>query len=165
MPATLRQLENKFKEVNPDLPFESFFLDRNFARVYADENRLTTIVKIFTGLAIFISCIGLLGLMSFTLDQRVKEIGIRKVLGASAAHIMVLLFGDSVRYVLIALLVATPISYYLMSRWLEGYAYRTPIGFSEFLIAGLTLLCIAFLTIAYGVIRAALANPVKSLRS
>jgi len=165
IPETFRQLEKEFKGINPDLPFEPFFMDRNFARVYADENRLTTIVKIFTGLAIFISCIGLLGLMSFTLDQRVKEIGVRKVMGASVGSIMMLLFSDSARYVLIALLVATPLSYYLMSRWLESYAYRISLGVTEFVVAGLILLLVAFLTIAYGVVKAALANPVKSLRA
>lgn len=165
MPLTLRQLEEKFKEINPNLPFDSFFLDQNFAQVYAAENRLTTIVKIFTGLAIFISCIGLLGLMSFTVDQKVKEIGVRKVLGASATQIMLMLFSDSARYVLIALLVATPLSYYLMSRWLESYAYRTSIGWSEFFIAGFTLFGVAFLAIAFGVIKAAFANPVKALRT
>ena len=165
MPVTLSQLEVRFKEINPDLPFEAFFLDQNFAQVYAAENRLTAIVKIFTGLAIFISCIGLLGLMSFTVDQRVKEIGVRKVLGATATNIMLMLFSDTARYVLIALLVATPISYYLMSRWLEGYAYRTTIGLSEFFIAGFALFGVAFLTIAFAVIKAAFSNPVKALRS
>lgn len=165
MPLTLRQLEERFKEINPNLPFESFFIDQNFAQVYAAENRLTTIVKIFTGLAIFISCIGLLGLMSFTVDQKVKEIGVRKVLGASATQIMLMLFSDSACYVLIALLIATPLSYYLMSRWLESYAYRTSIGWTEFLIAGFTLFGVAFLTIAFGVIKAAFANPVKALRT
>jgi putative ABC transport system permease protein len=165
MRLTLGKLEEEFKEINPNLPFEAFFLDQNFAKVYADENRLTTIVKTFTALAIFISCIGLLGLMSFTVNQRVKEIGVRKVLGASVTNIMMMLFSDSARYVLIALLIATPLSYYLMSRWLESYAYRTAMSWSEFLIAGFILFGVAILTIAYGVIKAAIANPVKALRS
>lgn len=165
MALTLGQLEGKFKGVSTNLPFESSFLDQNFAQVYETENRLATIVKIFTGLAIFISCIGLLGMMSFTLDQRVKEIGIRKVYGASTTHITLMLFKDSARYVLIALLVAMPLSYYFMSQWLESYAYRTSIGWSVFFIAGFLLLSIAFLTIAFEVIKAALANPIKALRS
>ncbi|MGC3946456.1 MAG: ABC transporter permease [Chryseolinea sp.] len=163
--ATLHQLGDKFKEINPDLPFESFFMDQNFAETYAAENRLTTIVKVFTGLAIFISCIGLLGLISFTVEQKVKEIGVRKILGASATQIMLMLLSDSARYVVIALLVASPLSYYLMSLWLESYAYRTTMGWSEFLIAGITLFSVALSTIAFGVIKAALANPAKALRA
>ncbi len=159
------QLESKFKKVTPESAFEYVFLDKNLERLYAQERKTATMGLIFCGLAIFIACLGLFGLAAFTAEQRKKEIGVRKVLGASVINITQLLSKDFVKLVLISLVVGFPIAYWLMNNWLLKFAYRINLEFGTFLIAGLSALLIALFTVSFQSIRAATANPVKSLRT
>ena len=139
-------------------------MDERFAELYRAEQRLGTIFSIFAGLAIFVACLGLLALASFMAERRTKEIGIRKVLGATVSEIIVLLSREFVKWVAIAALIAWPLAYYAMNRWLQGFAYRTGIGIGLFLLSSLLALLIAILTVSFQAIRAARANPVDSLR-
>ena len=150
---------------NPDYPFEYTFLDENYGRLYEAEQRQGKLYLVFAGLAIFIACLGLFGLAMFAAHQRVKEIGVRKVLGASVAGIIGLLARDFLKLVMLAVVLATPIAWYFMDRWLSDFAYRTEIKWWIFATAGLTAVLIAFLTVSFQSIKAALADPVKSLRS
>ncbi len=158
-------MEDAFRKINPDLPFEASFLDQEFARAYRAEERLSTLVKTFTFLAILISCLGLLGLISFTVDQKMKEIGVRKVLGAQTAHIVYLLSKESLLYVGLAWLVASPAAYFLMDKWLQGYPYRVALQPGTYILAGVAALTVALLTISYQTLKAARANPVRWLRN
>ncbi len=161
----IAKIENVFHKLIPAVPFEYKFADVEFASKFAAEERISKLVGIFTILAIFISCLGLFGLASFVAEQRVKEIGIRKVLGASVANLWQLLSKDFVVLVLIASLIATPIAWYFMNQWLQKYTYRIEISVWIFIVAGLGALAITLLTVSYQAIKAAIANPVKSLRS
>ncbi|MES2730758.1 MAG: ABC transporter permease [Bacteroidota bacterium] len=165
MSTTLAQLERLWREVAPQRPFIYRFLDESFNRQYQADVHFGNVFGTFAGLAIFIACLGLYGLATFTAKQRTKEIGIRKVLGASVSSIVALLSQDFLKLVLVAILLATPLSYYAMIRWLEGFAYQVPIRASIFVWAGFSALLIALLTVSYQAIKAALANPVKSLRT
>ena len=149
----------------PDAPFEYDFLDASFARLYRSEAKTGTILGVFTGLALFIGCLGLFALAAFTAEQRTKEIGIRKVLGASVAGITGLLAKDFLKLVLIAILIATPIAWYAMQQWLADFAYRIAMKWWMFAAVGGTAVCIACLTVGFQSVKAALANPVKALRS
>jgi len=149
----------------PDRPFEYQFLDDHFNDVYKADNQASKIVGILAGLAIMISCLGLFGLASYSAEQRVKEIGVRKVLGASVQNIVLLLSGNFVKLVLIANLLAWPLAWYAMHKWLEGFAYRINIRLDVFMYTALLSICIALFTISFQSIKAALGNPVKSLRS
>ena len=149
----------------PELPFEYSFLDERFDGVYASERKLGTIFTVFCSLAIFIACLGLFGLAAYTAEQRTKEIGVRKVLGASVGSLVLLFSRDFTKLVLVALLIAVPVSYVIMNRWLEDFAYRITLGASTFLMAGGIALLIAWLTIGFQSVRAAVANPVDSLRN
>jgi putative ABC transport system permease protein len=122
-------------------------------------------VFIFSGLAIFIACLGLFGLAAFIAEQKTKEIGIRKVLGASIPNIVLLLSGNFIRLVLLSVVIAIPVSWWLMNTWLQDFAYRISIGWTVFVLAGVTVLMIALLTVSFQAIRAAMTNPVKALRS
>ncbi len=164
IPSILAFLKGKWKELAPNQPFEYFFLDSDFDSVYRSEERVGKILAGSTALAIFIACLGLFGLASFAAEQRTKEIGIRKVLGASVANIVSMLANEFVRWVLIANIIAWPVSYYAMSRWLQNFAYRTSIEPGAFLLAAFIALGIAILTVSFQSVRAALANPVDSLR-
>ena len=158
-------IQKEWKQLDPGEPFEYTFLDQEFQKNYDADTRLSDIVGYFTGIAIAISCLGLLGLAAFSAEQRTKEIGIRKVLGASPAGIVVLLSGDFLKLVAISILVASPIAWLVMRRWLQDFAYRTTINWTVFAYTALTALLIALLTISTQAIRAALASPVKSLKS
>ena len=154
-----------FKRFNPGSGFEYKFVDAEYARKFSDEQRIGQLAAIFAGLAIFISCLGLFGLASFVAEQRIHEIGIRKVLGASTFRLWKMQSMDFVLLVVIACLIATPIAWYFLSQWLQRYEYRAPISAWAFVWAGLAALGITLLTVSYQAIRAALMNPVKSLRT
>ncbi|MDJ1502817.1 ABC transporter permease [Xanthocytophaga agilis] len=165
MESMLQFMETQWKKFNPEEPFEYTFMDQDFQRNYDTELRMGTIVSYFTFIAIFISCLGLYGLATFTAEQRIKEIGIRKVLGASITNIVQLLSKDFLKLVLIALLIAGPIAWYAMNEWLQKFAYRIDIQWWMFAIAGCMALLIAFLTVSFQAVKAALINPVKSLKT
>ena len=165
LPKTLAAIESKWKQMIPARPFSYTFLDENFNKQYVDEDRFEKLFFNFAILAIFISCLGLLGLASYSTLQRTKEIGIRKVLGASVSGITSLLSKDFIKLVLIALVIASPIAWFGMHKWLQGFAYRIDIGIWVFILAGVLAILIALLTVSFQAIKAAVANPVKSLRS
>ena len=164
IPGTLAFIENKFKEYCPGYPFNYSFLDERIDRMYRSEQRLGQIFNYFTLIAIFISCLGLFGLASFTAEQRTREIGIRKVLGASISGILMLISREFVKWVLAANVIAIPIAYIAMNRWLQNFAYRIPIGIWTFVISVAMALMIALISVSYQSIKAATANPVDSLR-
>jgi putative ABC transport system permease protein len=165
VPTTIAAIERKWKELLPDKPFSYFFLDEFFDKQYRAEDRFGTLFLYFAALAIFISCLGLMGLASYSTVQRTKEIGIRKVVGASVGQIVYLLSRDFLQLVLLAFVVSAPIAWWLIEGWLKGFAYRIPIYWWIFAIAGLLAALIAVLTVSFQAIRAALVNPVNSLRS
>jgi putative ABC transport system permease protein len=158
-------LEKQWKSLSPTQPFSYSFLDESFARMYEAEQRIGKIAGIFALLSVLVSCLGLFGLAAFTTEQRTKEIGIRKVLGASVQGITALLARDFLRLVLIALVPAMLIAWWAMREWLTDFAYRVSIGWTTFAVAGLVAIAVAFLTVSFQSIKAALANPVKSLRN
>jgi putative ABC transport system permease protein len=158
-------LEKQWNKMAPGQPFSVRFLDEAFGRTYADERRVGKIVGLFALLSILISCLGLFGLATFMAEQRTKEIGIRKVLGASIAGITGLLAKDFLKLVLIAIVIASPLAYYFMNQWLSDFAYRIEMQWWMFALAGVLAVGIAFLTVGGQAVKAALANPVKSLRS
>jgi len=158
-------IEQIYKKNFPDLPFEYKFVDEEYAAKFSSEERVGKLAGVFTGLAILISCLGLFGLASFMAEQRTKEIGVRKVLGASVVSLWQLLSKDFVVLVLIALLIASPLAWYFMDGWLQKYTYRTGLAWWIFVLAGVGALAITLLTVSFQAIKAALMNPVKSLRS
>lgn len=164
-PSVIKALEKEWKNLSPDQPFSVRFMDEAFSRVYSAEQRIGSIAGIFALLSVLISCLGLFGLAAYEAEQRTKEIGIRKVLGASIAGITGLLAKDFLKLVLIAVCLATPIAWYFMHRWLQDFAYRIDIPWWLFVAAGLVAVAIAFLTVSFQSIRAARTNPVHSLRS
>jgi putative ABC transport system permease protein len=149
----------------PNEPFVYSFLDEDFGKMYASETRLATIFGLFAGLAIIIACLGLFALTAFMTEQRTKEIGIRKVLGASVSNIVILVSREFGKLILIAFLVAAPFTWFAISRWLEGYSYKTEIGWMIYVFSGLIAFTIALLTMGYQSIKAAMANPVNSLKN
>jgi putative ABC transport system permease protein len=157
-------VESQWKILFPGKPYESFFLDTDFERQYRGDEQVGRIFGIFTGLGLFIACLGLLGLASFTAQSRTKEIGIRKVLGASVPGIMVMLSKQFTKWVLLANAIAWPMAYYIMLRWLKNFAYQTDINIFMFIVSGLFVLGVAILTVGFQTIRAAATNPVDSLR-
>ncbi len=165
IPGILKQAESKWKAMAPAMPFSYRFLDESFDDMYRAEQRTGKLALIFSVLAILIACLGLFGLATFIAEQRTKEIGVRKVLGASVNGIIRLLSKDFLRLVLIAFIISVPISWWAMHRWLQDFAYRIQIGWFVFVIAGILSLLIALLTISVQAIKAAIANPVKSLRT
>jgi putative ABC transport system permease protein len=162
---TITFIEDIWHQYAPETPFDYSFLDEDFDALFRSEQRLGQIFGIFTGLAIFVACLGLLALAAFMAEQRTKEIGIRKVLGASVSHIVILLSKDFTRLILIAFLIAMPIGYFAMNYWLENFAYRIEIGVGVFAVAGVIALAIAWLTVSWQSVKAALMNPVESLRN
>ncbi len=164
VPGTLTFLQDKWAKFSPGFPFDYFFLDENFDSQYQAEMRMRTIFRYFTVLTIFIACLGLLGLASFATEQRTKEIGIRKTLGASVSGITALLGREFVILVLLANLIALPVGWYLMSRWLENFAYQVSIGPLTYLAAALIALMIAVATVTFQAVKAATANPVDALK-
>lgn len=163
--TALATVGNVFKKFNPDQPFDFTFVDEDYAIKFGNEERVGKLAGFFSILAIFISCLGLFGMASFVAEQRIKEIGVRKVLGASVFNLWRLLSKDFVVLVIISLLIAAPISYSFMSSWLQGYEYRAELSAWVFLVAAAGALLIALLTVSFQAIKAALANPVNSLRS
>jgi ABC-type antimicrobial peptide transport system permease subunit len=161
----LTEIEHVFKKYNPGSPFEYKFIDSEFANKFEAEQHIGNLASFFAALAIFISCLGLFGMASFMAEQRVKEIGVRKVLGASVFNLWQLLSRDFVVMVLISFLIATPIAYYFMHNWLQNYQYRTNLSWWIFAVAGAGALLITLLTVSFQSIAAAIANPVKSLRT
>ncbi|MFS4445974.1 ABC transporter permease [Maribacter sp. 2307UL18-2] len=162
---SIAQAEAIFRKYNPEYPFNYEFVDQAYAKKFNDEKRTGELVSMFTLLTIFISCLGLFGLASYMAENRIREIGIRKVLGASILSITTLLSIDFLKLILVALAIAIPSAWYFMSGWLESFAYRVDISWSTFALAGVLALGIALLTISYQAIRAAAANPIKSLRT
>jgi putative ABC transport system permease protein len=162
--ATLAFIEKKWNAFDPGHTFESTFLNENFHQLYRSEEKMQSIVGYFTFLAIFIACLGLLGLASYSAERRTKEIGVRKVLGASVWGIVRLLSKEFLILVLVANVIAWPLAYFLMHDWLQDFAYRVTIGWGTFVFAGIAAAVIALLTVSTQAIRAALTNPVEALR-
>ncbi|MEJ2636783.1 MAG: hypothetical protein P8184_16015, partial [Calditrichia bacterium] len=162
--ASVKSIESDWSRIAPGFPFEFNFLDDQINKMYLAEQQVGKVINSFSFLALFIACLGLFGLASFTAEQRTKEIGIRKVLGASVPGTVMLLAKEFTRYVLYANLIAWPVAWYVMNRWLQNFAYRIDIGWWVFALAGGLALLIAILTVSAQAIKAALANPVESLR-
>lgn len=163
--STINQVKKTWDQFTPDYPLEYKFLDESFERMYQSEDKLRSLLWIFTTMAIFVGCLGLFGLAAYTAERRRKEVGIRKVLGASTRGVVVLLSKDFIKLVIIALLIASPFAWYFMNKWLQDFAYRINISWWIFLVAGVLTILIALLTVSFQAIKAAVANPVKSLRS
>lgn len=163
--GALQSIKNTWHNLNPNEPFDYSFLDKDFQKNYTAETRLASIVTYFTIIAILISCLGLFGLATFTAEQRIKEIGVRKVLGASVTSIVTLLSKDFMKLVGISIIIASPIAWYIMNKWLQEFAYRIRISWMVFVVTTLMAVVIALVTISFQAIRAALANPVESLRT
>jgi putative ABC transport system permease protein len=165
VPAALAQIEKTWKKYLPEIPFEYKFLDERYAKLYEAEIKESNILIIFSCIAIFIACLGLFGLSAFTITQRVKEIGIRKVLGATTGSIVELISKDFLLLVVIAAVIAFPVAWYAMHHWLQNFAYRIDIAWWVFILAGIIAIVIAFATISFQAIKVATSNPVKNLRS
>jgi putative ABC transport system permease protein len=161
----LAVLQSAWKTIIPELPFRYSFLDEDFNRFYKAENRWSSIAGWSGAISIFLACLGLFGLAALTAINRTKEIGIRKVLGASVSVIIGLLSKDFLKLVFIAVIIAIPFAWYGMYKWLQDYAYRVDIGWSVFIIPGLMAVLIAFITVSFQAIKVAAANPVESLRT
>lgn len=163
--TTINKIEKAFKEVYPEDDFDYSFFDEDIAKYYTAEQNIGSLLKWSTALAIFISCLGLLGLVIYTTTQRTKEIGVRKVLGASVSQIVSLISKDFIRLVLFAFVIAVPLAWIGMNKWLQNFAFRTEISWWTFLSGGVIMIAIALLTLGFQTIKAAMANPVQSLRS
>jgi len=162
---SLTTIQSIFKKHFPDIPYSYQFIDKEYEAKFADEEQLGNLAGIFTVLAIFISCLGLFGLASFVAEQRTKEIGIRKVLGATVTNLWAMLSKDFVLLVIIACLLSAPVAYYFMNSWLEKYTYRTELSWWVFVSSGIGALVITLLTVSFQAIKAALLDPVKSLKT
>jgi putative ABC transport system permease protein len=165
IPALLTQIEGKWKKLSSNQQFIYSFMDQDFDATYRTEQRVGQLFLFFSTLAILIACLGLFGLAAYAAEQRNKEIGIRKVLGADVSTLVSMLTKDFIKLVVIAILIASPIAWLLMNKWLQGFAYRINIEWWILALAGFIALCIAFITISFQSIKAAIANPVKILRS
>jgi putative ABC transport system permease protein len=161
----LKKAESIFKKYNPSYPFEYYFLDEDYANKFANEKQTGKLAALFAGLTIFISCLGLFGLSSFTAENRIKEIGIRKVLGASVFSITQLLSVDFIKLIVLSFLLAAPFAWWAMNGWLQSYSYRVPVSWWIFAITFLLSVMIALITISFQSVKAAFMNPAKSLRS
>ena len=163
--AAVGAVNDVYKKFSPDRPFDYTFLNEDFDKLYRAEQRTGTIFNYFAWIAIFISCLGLFGLVMFTIEHRVKEIGIRKVLGASVSNLFSLISSDFIRLIIISNVIAIPVAWYAMNKWLDSFAYRVNIHWATFVIAAVASILIAWLTMSYQSIKAAIANPVNSLRN
>jgi len=163
--STLAYIKDTWAKFVPSYPLDYQFMDESYAQMYKSEEKLAELLWIFTAMAILIGCMGLFGLAAFSAEQRVKEIGIRKVLGASTGGIMVLLSKSFIQLVIVSLLVASPIAWWAMNKWLQDFAYKINISWWIFVLAGLAALLVALITVSFQAIKAAIANPVKSLRT
>jgi putative ABC transport system permease protein len=162
---TISFIATKWKQIAPHRPFEYRFMDEDFDKLYSSEMRTAKVFNIFSAIAILLACLGLFGLSAYSARQRIKEIGIRKTLGASAGNITLLLSNSFIKLVLVAFFVACPIAWFVMNKWLQDFAYRININWWVFVIAGIAAILIALITVSFHAIKAALANPVKSLRT
>ncbi len=162
---SLQSIESIFKKYNPAYPFEYQFADQEFGKKFLTEDLISRIINIFAFLAIFICCIGLAGLASFTIEKRIKEIGIRKVLGANIQQLLLLISKEFLKLVMIAFIIAVPLTWMLMNNWLEKYAYRTEIGMGLFIAVGIIILLLTLIVVSIHTMKAAIANPVESLRT
>ncbi|HEU4861940.1 MAG TPA: FtsX-like permease family protein, partial [Chitinophagaceae bacterium] len=165
MNSTLSQVQKTFTEIYPTYIYDQVFFDERIERFYQNESITARLFKIFSILAIFISCLGLYGLVSYMAVQKTKEVGVRKVLGASVQSIVYLFSKEFTILIGIAFLIAAPVGYYLMNKWLSGFYYHTNLGWEIFLIAMIISVIIAWMTVGYKAIKAAITNPVKSLRT
>lgn len=165
IPGLIKQVEHKWKTMAPSLAFSYRFLDESFDNMYRSEQRMGSIAFSFSLLAILIACLGLFGLVTYMAEQRIKEIGIRKVLGATVTNITTMLSKDFLILVLIAALIAFPLSWWAMNNWLQGFAYRIDIEWWVFIVSGILAIAIALITVSVQAIKASLTNPVKSLRT
>jgi putative ABC transport system permease protein len=165
IPSLIKQVESKWKSMAPGQPFSYTFLDADFNKVYNAEQRTGTLFITFAVFAIFIAGLGLFGLVTYAAEQRIKEIGIRKVLGASVSELVAMISKDFVKLVFIAFVIASPIAWWMMNKWLEDFAYRINISWWVFAFAGLLIIAIALITVSFQAIKAAIANPMKSLRT
>jgi putative ABC transport system permease protein len=165
IPAVMAQISNKWKELSPSTAFAYSFMEQDFDALYRSEQRMGKLFISFTSFAILIACLGLFGLAAYAAEQRTKEIGIRKVLGAGVSTIVGMLSKDFIKLVLIAILIASPLAWLAMRKWLEGFAYRQQMQWWVFALAGFAAMLIAFITISFQSIKAALSNPIKSLKS
>ncbi len=163
--TAINSIKKAYTSIAPDYPFEYSFLDEGFDRLYKTESKQQSVLSVFSVIAIFIACLGLFGLASYTALKRTKEIGVRKVLGSSVQNICFLLSKDLLKPVLIGTLIAMPVGYYAMNKWLEGFAYRVSFEWWMFAVAIVTAMAIALLTVGLQALKAALANPIKSLRT
>jgi ABC-type antimicrobial peptide transport system permease subunit len=161
----MQSIKKIWEKTFPNYVYEYRFLDDKVASFYKQENQLSQLYKLFAAIAIFLSCLGLYGLASFMAVQRIKEVGIRKVLGATAGNIVYLFSKEFIILISIAFLIATPLAWYFMNKWLQDYAYRIDISWWLFAVGGLVAIIIALATISFQAIKAAVANPVKSLRT
>ncbi len=161
----LASTEKILKKYNPAYPFEYHFIDEEYAKKFSDQQLIGTLAGLFAGLTIFISCLGLFGLATYMAESRIKEVGVRKILGASVSNIAALLSKDFVTLVIISIFIASPIAWYFMKQWLISFDYRIHISWYVFALAGLTAIIIALITVSFQAIKAAIANPVKSLRT
>jgi putative ABC transport system permease protein len=162
---TISFIETTWKQLVPYVPFEYHFLDDDYNSLYQSELQLGTVMNLFAGIAITLACLGLFGLSTFIVQQRIKEIGIRKILGASLTHIVGLVSGKFTVLVMISMMLALPLAYFLMSRWLQEFAYRIQISGWTFVLAAACALAVAFFTVSVQGVKAALTNPAKTLRS
>ncbi len=165
VPGTLAHLEATWARFEARYPFEYEFLDDAFAQLYQTDRRLMQTLSVFALLAILVACLGLLGLAAYTAERRTKEIGVRKVLGASVSSLVGVLSVEYLKLVAVGFLIATPLAYVATQRWLDDFAYRIDIGVGAFLLAGTAVLLLALVTVSYHALRAATADPTKALRS
>jgi putative ABC transport system permease protein len=152
-------------KARPDIPFDYKFLDDHFEELYRADNQVSKIIAILATLAIIIACLGLFGLASYSAERRIKEVGIRKVLGASVFNLAALLSGSFIKLVIVSIVIAWAISWFLMNKWLQDFAYRINLSLWVFVAAGLVAILIALFTVSFQAIKAAISNPVNSLRS
>jgi len=164
IPETIQDIKDQWDKLSPDIPFEFQFLDKKYDALYKDESKLSMIIGYFSIIAILIACLGLFGLVSYLTESRTKEIGVRKVNGATVSEILAMLNKDFVKWVVIAFVIASPVSWYAMNNWLENFAYKTNLAWWVFASAGLMALGIALLTVSWQSWRAATRNPVEALR-
>ncbi|HEY9004924.1 MAG TPA: FtsX-like permease family protein, partial [Ohtaekwangia sp.] len=162
---TVASIEKVWKELVNDTPFEYSFLDENIQRQYDEDRKVSSIITIFTCIAVLISCLGLYGLSTYMAERRFKEMGVRKVMGASVNQIVTLMSSEFIKLIVIALIISVPLAWYAMDRWLEGFAYRTSIDVLVFVYAGGAAMLVALLTVSFESFKAATANPLKALRN
>ena len=162
---SIAQVEQVFRKHSPDVPFDYKFVDEDFGKKFSAEERIGKLASYFAVLAIFISCLGLFGMASFVAEQRTKEIGIRKVLGASVVNLWRLLSKEFMLLVLLSCVIAAPIAYYYLNNWLTNYDYRIEIRWPVFIVAACAALLITLLTVSFQAIKAAVSNPIRSLRT